>query len=410
MSLLSKILTPPKSKYTDYYELAKYELTWKMIVFISISLVFLAIGYLIFDFQSFLPTLYGLITAIVLNILFYKSKNYRLFGTIYVFHSVIFLGVIMLIMPDIIHVIEYVWFFIFTLYAFFILGNKIGFLTVAVNMFFLTIYFVYFFDKNMALVAKNVTTFQVASTILNLTFGFSLVGFLVSQFKATRKHADNKYKEVYLDVTQKSRMIQAQNEEKTIMLKEIHHRVKNNLQVISSLIRLQSFETEDTKAKKMFDATVNRVVAMALIHEKMYQKDNLSKINIAEYLKDLAYDLIGSYGIQKKIDFSIHSDFEIIGNRTIVPLALIFNELISNSLKHAFKNKNNGEINVQIVLIDTEFFKITYKDNGNWVGNTKDSSFGTELIQTFTEQLDGEVNRNSVESGTIYTFKLKNIE
>ena len=111
MSLLSKILTPPKSKYTDYYELAKYELTWKMIVFISISLVFLAIGYLIFDFQSFLPTLYGLITAIVLNILFYKSKNYRLFGTIYVFHSVIFLGVIMLIMPDIVHVIEYVWFY-----------------------------------------------------------------------------------------------------------------------------------------------------------------------------------------------------------------------------------------------------------------------------------------------------------
>lgn len=410
MSLLSKILTPPKSKYTDYYELAKYELTWKIITIISITLAVLTIAYSIFDFQSFFPALYGLFTAILLNYLFYKSQNYRLFGMIYVFHSIVFLGLIMIMIPDVIHVIEYVWFFIFTLFAFFILGNKIGFLTVVLNMTFLSIYFVYFFERNIELITNNINSFQVVSTILNLAFGFSLVGFLVSQFKVTRKHADTKFKEVYLEVTQKNRMIQAQNEEKTIMLKEIHHRVKNNLQVISSLIRLQSFETEDVEAKKMFDATVNRVVAMALIHEKMYQKDNLSKLNIADYLRDLASDLIGSYGIQKKIDFSIHSDFEIIGNRTIVPLALIFNELISNSLKHAFKTLDIGKISVSIVLIDSDFFKITYIDNGIWVGNTKESSFGTELIHTFTEQLDGEVRRDSNDKGTTYTFKLKNIE
>ena len=96
---------------------------------------------------------------------------------------------------------------------------------------------------------------------------------LTSKFKkdiGTLRAAANK--EIYLDVTEKNKLIKAQDEEKTIMLKEIHHRVKNNLQVISSLIRLQSFETEDVEAKKMFDSTVDRVIAMALIHEKMYQK------------------------------------------------------------------------------------------------------------------------------------------
>ena len=410
MSFLSTILTPPKSNYKDYYELAKFEVTWKMVVFISTSLAFLSVGYLVFDINSFLPTFYGLLSSLTLNVIFYYNKNYQLMGFIYVIYSILFLGVIMLFMTNILHIIEYVWLFIFTLYAFFILGNKVGFLVVAINVTFLTLYFMLVFETNMENVVGEVTSFQLLATVANLALGFVLIGFLVGEFKATRKHADERYKSIYLDVTEKNRLIEAQNEEKTIMLKEIHHRVKNNLQVVSSLIRLQSFETEDLEAKRMFDSTVGRVLAMALIHEKMYQKDNLSKINLADYFKSLGQDLLDSYGTTQKVAFSIESELEIIGNRTVVPLAFIFNELISNSLKHAFANVKEGTIQVSINMYDQDYFTIKYQDNGQWIKKIKDSTFGLELINTFTEQLDGKLNRVSDENGTTYTLRLKNIE
>ncbi len=150
-----------------------------------------------------------------------------------------------------------------------------------ISSFFIVIYLLFFFTDNIRIVLTYINTFHLIAVALNLSLVMYLMSIIVEEFKRTRSYANTKYQDVNTDLIEKNELIQAQNEEKTIMLKEIHHRVKNNLQVISSLVRLQSFETDDVAAKKMFDATVNRVVAMALIHEKMYQKDNLSKIELA---------------------------------------------------------------------------------------------------------------------------------
>jgi two-component sensor histidine kinase len=316
----------------------------------------------------------------------------------------------MLLVPNALHVIEYMWLVIFALYAFFVFGKKTGYFLLGLSLVFFTVYLFYFLDDNIKNIEGNISRFQMLATLMNLVLGGFMTGVLVTEFKATKAHADNKYKEVNLDLQVKNNLIKAQDEEKTIMLREIHHRVKNNLQVVSSLIRLQSFETEDAGAKKMFDATVNRVVAMALIHEKMYQKDNLSKINLADYLSTLAHDILSSTGNSKKFLFDIKSELEIIGNRTVVPLALIFNELISNSLKHGFKDMTDGKIDVDIVNVENNDFIIKYADNGVWKDNLESSSFGLELINTFVEQLDGESVRESNENGTTYTVQLKNIE
>ena len=254
------------------------------------------------------------------------------------------------------------------------------------------------------------TTINLLPVVLNLFMGLFLMGYLIEEFKATRIYADKQYKIANEELIKINNIVKAQNDEKTIMLKEIHHRVKNNLQVISSMIRLQSFETNDVSAKKMFDATVNRVVAMALIHEKMYQKDNLSKINLEDYLKSLAVDIFQSHTLNQSINFNIKSNLEVIGNRTIVPLALIFNELISNSLKYAFKQIDQGEIHVSIYKVDDDEFILKYFDNGIWMDTKYKSTFGLELIDTFVEQLDGELQRNSNDEGTTYILKLKNID
>jgi len=410
IKIIKSILKPPKSDYTDYYEISRFDLTWNVVLFTLIGLVPITMFYYFFDFKAFYPSLYATTVSYAIFGWFYINKNYKKFGEIFMLHSTLFIGTELLLKYDTLHVIEMPWFFVFTIFSFLVLGKKFGFLILSLSFLFNTVYLFFFFHSNMTIVLTYITSSHILAVVFNLMMTLFLTAYILIAFKKTHLYAENTFKKANSDLTKQSQLISIQNEEKTIMLKEIHHRVKNNLQVISSLIRLQSFETEDTKAKKMFDATVNRVVAMALIHEKMYQKDNLTKINLANYLKTLANDILKSHQITTHVKFSVESELEIIGNRTIVPLALIFNELISNSLKHAFSDVNEGEIKVNIKNLEHPYFKIDYHDNGVWKEITKASSFGTELIDTFTKQLDGEVNRNSNKDGTTYTFKLKNIE
>ncbi|HIP37233.1 MAG TPA: sensor histidine kinase, partial [Crocinitomix sp.] len=390
-------------------EIAKYELMWKLISFLSIALVPTTVMYYFFDNKAFFPSLYATISSLGLWLWLYTERDYLKCSAIYIVHSILFLGVELILKTDIIHLIEFSWFFVFTIYGMLILGIRFGILLSLLSMFFITYYLFFCYVDNVTYTLTYIKPINLVSVVLNLLLGLTLMGYLIQQFKKTRAFADSQFQKANKDLTSKNELIKAQAEEKTIMLKEIHHRVKNNLQVISSLVRLQSFETEDPKAKKMFEATVNRVVAMALIHEKMYQRDNLSKINLEDYLKSLANDIFNNYAINKQIDFSIKSNIEVIGNRTIVPLALIFNELISNSIKYAFNTMQNGQITVHIFKFSEDIFVVKYSDNGKWLNPSK-SSFGLELIETFTEQLDGEMTRIINESGTFYTFKLKNIE
>lgn len=200
-------------------------------------------------------------------------------------------------------------------------------------------------------------------------------------------------------------------EEKEVMLKEIHHRVKNNLQIISSLLRLQSATIEDAKVSQLFTECQNRIVAMALIHEKLYQSDDLANINIAQYVEELTDNLIGIYQfpfpIERKLDIAVH----MLNVDTLIPIGLIINELVSNSLKHAFPGQTSGSIYLSLRQLPDKSYKLKVADNG--VGlpenfNMDDiHSLGLELIQTLVSQLDGELHFES-NNGTTFeiTFGL----
>jgi len=115
--------------------------------------------------------------------------------------------------------------------------------------------------------------------------------------------AENDFRTLNNELQEQNSKVALQSEEKTVMLREIHHRVKNNLQVITSLLRLQSSEIEDPESKEKFDETIHRVISMALIHERMYKSENLSKIDLQGYVQSLSDELIQSYQIQKKYRF-----------------------------------------------------------------------------------------------------------
>lgn len=183
--------------------------------------------------------------------------------------------------------------------------------------------------------------------------------------------------------------------EKEILLKEIHHRVKNNLQIVSSLIFFQLKQISDPEMLEMLRDGQNRVKTMALIHERLYQSGDLANIDFREYLKKLTTFLMQSYGVnQAKIKLRLNVHDIKISVDTAVPCGLIVNELISNSLKHGFKNRDSGEIRVDMGFDEANKLIMKISDNGvgfpHGLKIEKTDSLGLRLVQNLTKQINGK--------------------
>ncbi|MDB9378938.1 sensor histidine kinase, partial [Nodularia sphaerocarpa] len=203
------------------------------------------------------------------------------------------------------------------------------------------------------------------------------------------------------DRQQSHQQIQASLLEKEVLLKEIYHRVKNNLQVISSLLNLQSAYIQDAKDMAIFQQSQQRIASMALVHEKMYQSPDLAKINLNEYVQDLVSSLCTCYELNTdKISINIHVDDGIfLGLDTAIPCSLIIHELVSNSFKHAFAGGISGEINIEIKNNSLNDISLIVRDNGIGLPSNFDfqntASLGWELIDALSSQLSGDITINS---------------
>ena len=204
-----------------------------------------------------------------------------------------------------------------------------------------------------------------------------------------------------------SKLLRQQNEEKQVMMKEIHHRVKNNLQVVNSLLRLQSKEVEDSSVVDMFKNTQRRVLSMAKLHENMYSTENLKVINVKKHLSGLVSDIIDSYGLGKEINVELNIIDEEFSIKTLLPLSLIVNEVITNSLKHAFVNKQKGNVTLELIKTSDENYEMIIGDDGIGFHPLDESSgLGTKLINIFSKQLNGTIQLLE-KSGAFYHLKFK---
>ncbi|MEO0458230.1 MAG: histidine kinase dimerization/phosphoacceptor domain -containing protein [Cyanobacteria bacterium P01_A01_bin.114] len=190
--------------------------------------------------------------------------------------------------------------------------------------------------------------------------------------------------------------IKASLREKEALLKEIHHRVKNNLQIISSLLNLQSSSIKDKQTLELFQISQNRVHLIALIHEKLYQSNDLGKINFRSYFQDLCDYLLRSYKLTpNSVSLMIEIDDFSLEIDTAVSCGLIINELMSNSLKYAFREFDSGVIQIKANLIDEAHFTISFRDNGVGLPQSIDTenseSLGLKIIFNLTEQLGGSL-------------------
>lgn len=233
----------------------------------------------------------------------------------------------------------------------------------------------------------------------------------------TKEDLEDKVKERTRKLEATIKELQKSNEEvtkqrndKDILLKEVHHRVKNNLQIISSLISLQTSQIEDEHSIRLFNECKDRVLSMSLIHEQLYESRDISTIKLDKYLNELTGNLVSTYDYKDKVEIITKAENLSVDLNSLIPLGLILNELISNSLKYAFpQNSDFNCIEIKAVHIDETIF-LTYYDNGigfpNEVFENEDNAtLGIILIHALIEQIDGKIEKVSLEKGTMFKIE-----
>lgn len=202
--------------------------------------------------------------------------------------------------------------------------------------------------------------------------------------------------------------------EKTILLQEIHHRVKNNLQIISSLLDIQSDAIADVSAKSCFRECQNRISSLALVHEQLYQSRDFNSVDLADYLGNLVTHLLSSLGKDPgKIALELDTTSISLNIDQAIPCGLIVNELISNALKYAFPNNRAGKISVRLTVDPEEWITLTVADNGIGLPADLDirntQSLGLQLVQMLVKQLRGELEVHN-DGGATFAVRLKSMK
>ena len=249
-------------------------------------------------------------------------------------------------------------------------------------------------EKNKIIKEKENTIF---TTIIGALSILLFVSFLFVRINRKKRFEIEK---MNLSIAQKNTQIEASLKEKEILLKEIHHRVKNNLQIISGILDIQNFSIKEPEIKAILNEGQNRIQSIALLHKTMYQNKNFNAVNFDKYLAELiSHSKQANYSLNKQIEIDFTTDDIQLEIDTAVPLGLILNELINNAYKHAFKEKQSGAISIALKEVDKKSYQLLFKDNGNGFAAdfdvTKVKSVGYELINGLTKQLKGKLTTHN---------------
>jgi two-component sensor histidine kinase/Tfp pilus assembly protein PilF len=213
-------------------------------------------------------------------------------------------------------------------------------------------------------------------------------------------------------LAEQNKIINENLSEKELLIQEIHHRVKNNLQIISSLLNIQSRKSGNISASSVLKESKNRVQSMAMIHQRLYQHKNLTTVQMQDYIGNLVRVLVNSYGMEEKVTVVLDIEDIELDVDTTIPLALILNELITNAVKHAFTDLEQAKLSVKLKEVDNQLH-LNVIDNGKgmdtFAETDNESSFGLHLIKTLSQKLDAEFKLNH-DNGLSVNLVIKNYQ
>jgi two-component sensor histidine kinase len=393
------LFSPNTDNFNNFIDKAKYILAWRitLVFFIVFSAL---IGNYTINNNPTTEVIYIAIGISFTALIYLKfTKKHIHIYWVFVISGLLLIHYSINSFPNISHYVDFFWLTSIMLVAFIGLGKKIGMACIIINALGIAYFFMFHLNSQIEVLQIHSTS-QLISDTIEVFISLFCISYLLNQYHVFNEYFSNQLQTVNTDLSKK-------NEENIMLVKEVHHRVKNNLQIITSLLRLQKGELESAETKRHFNEAINRILVMSLIHDKLYQEIDMANIEIKTYLEELTIDVIKTSNMGHPISSEINSEVQKVGLKTIVPLGLLINELLSNSIKHAFF-KSDGFISIRLLKGNNKNELILiYADDGVWIEKEiGHSSFGLGLIKTLTEQLEGTYTRNNSE----YTFTIQNLD
>ncbi len=402
------IFTPKAALFDSHIERAKFLMVYRLTLLFTF--IFFALGLTFYDVEinALISYIIAFAASLIALIYLLVTKKYN--------HLFLFFAIAGSIISQFscnfslttTHYVDFLWMIIAALLAFVGMGKYWGMAILVINAVGIA-FFIYFRHNAHLEALPPLDELSATGAYIELVLAIFVFGYLMFQFISFQNFSEAKLRKANIELANQNAVILAKNNENITLIKEIHHRVKNNLQIIISLLRLQQSEIVNEEARSNFTEAINRVMVMSSIHQRLYQEKEVSRIDLKSYLSDLAEDLKMIFQTEKKIDVFITSTYGEIDLKTLVPLGLLLNELISNSYKYAFNAVSEGEIKISITEHQDKF-DLVYSDNGTWREQESNrASFGLDLINILSEQLNGSFAFTTNESGTRYHFSLSKL-
>lgn len=401
-----RFLSPNTDSSLSYYDKVRYIIIWRLVLLFTFVFFILSAIFSQIHFQGFI--IYFIVFCLSLFTAIYIKKTGRfLFAYwVFTFSASVLVTYSLNTLNFTLHYSDIFWIIATILFAYIGLGKKWA---IAIIMFHTLslIYFVFFVINGNIAELKPLDITEKIGVAIEIIFGVWVISYLFRLYEDFKDYSEKELQDVNQELALQNKIILSKNTENTTLVKEIHHRVKNNLQIVISLLRMQSQDVESIETKKHFSEAINRIMAISLIHQKLYEEKQFSNIVFRNYFEELCNDIKSLHSNRIEILISYNTELTQMGLKTIVPLGLLLNELITNSLKHAFKSHSHGSITIDFTSLDEYNIVLEYSDTGVWKNNTNlESNFGLELITLLSEQMEGEFIRKDSK----YVFQLKNID
>lgn len=362
---------------------------WHVSIVLLPIFITLLLLHIIFGDVSWITSILGL--CLVLSNLYFliATRKYNIAGWVTVVVGVFICQFAIYVIADSRLLADAMWCILVAFFTFFLFGNRAGLVVLLINLTGLMFY--QFVATPDQLISKGITSDMVDyKMVINVYYVALALAFVMGRMQSNNSEINKRYEE--------------QIRHNEVLFKEVHHRVKNNLQIMASLLRLQAAEASDEGVVRNLHEAIGRVQSMAFIHEKMYQKENLAELQLSEYLHNFINSLMDQTDQETAIEINISCPDIILNPDAVVSISLLINELITNSIKHAFGNQD-GKV-VITVEIEGNYVRLKYEDNGTWKEPSDRSTFGRELIGTLIENLEGNYQLIADQSGTRYSINI----
>jgi Signal transduction histidine kinase len=254
------------------------------------------------------------------------------------------------------------------------------------------------------------TAYQQYGLIASIAILLSILVILYLHFR-TKDRLAHRMALKNAEISVQNEILKQANKHNELLLREIHHRVKNNLQIINSLLSLQARHTDNPEVASIMRESSSRINSIALIHNKLYQQQSLNKLNIQDYIEQLGAHLLSIYNIgNKHVRFNVEAEGVSLDIDTAIPVGLILTELMTNSLKYAFVDRQEGDIDVHVKSAGERQYELVFRDNGVGIPEAKlqqpNATLGLRLIHSLTKQLAGSI-QYKCDAFSMYNIRFK---